>query len=84
MGALVESHDTYIDEMKKGISKILVAVTLRPLWQREKDQDHFEIVKILDQKVSSLSIIKKVVILMDPADIMQEKNALGKNRSKEK
>ena len=58
MGALVESHDTYIDEMKKGISNILVAVRLRPLWQREKDQDHFEIVKILDQKVSSLSLIQ--------------------------
>jgi kinesin family member 18/19 len=52
-----------------------VAVRLRPLWQRERAEESFEIVKILDQKV---------VILMDPADVMQEKHALGKNRSKEK
>jgi len=52
LGVLVDNNDNYVDDMKKGTSNILVAVRLRPLWQREKEQDHFEIVKILDQKVS--------------------------------
>lgn len=51
MGVIVDNNDNYIDDMKKGTSNILVAVRMRPLWQREKEQDHFEIVKILDQKV---------------------------------
>lgn len=48
---------------------------LRPLWKKEVEKDEFEIVRILDQKV---------VILMDPADILNEQNVLGKNRNKEK
>lgn len=46
-----DTNENYIDDMKKGTSNILVAVRMRPLWQREKEQDQFEIVKILDQKV---------------------------------
>jgi hypothetical protein len=53
--------DSYVDDMKKGTWNILVsifslsyklvmqvAVRLRPLWNKEKEQDNFEIVRILD------------------------------------
>ncbi len=62
-----------MEEMKKDTSKILVstnftstlqvAVRLRPLNKKEHENNHFEIIRILDQKV---------VILMDPAEIMGE------------
>lgn len=52
-----------------------VAVRLRPMWQKEEDKGEISIVKILDQNV---------VILMDPADVMNEEKVLGKNRTKEK
>ena len=60
-----------------------MAVRLRPLWPKEIEKDEFEIVRILDQKVCS-ALTVKVVILMDPADILNEPNVLGKNRSREK
>ena len=61
--------------MKQGESKIMVAVRLRPMWKKEVDKGEISIVKILD---------RNVVILMDPADVMNEEKVLGKNRSKEK
>jgi hypothetical protein len=48
--------DNLVDDMKNGQSNIMVALRLRPLWQKEIQNDEFSIVKILDQKV---------VILMD-------------------
>ncbi len=48
---------------------------MRPLTPKEIQGEEFEIVRILDQKV---------VILMDPADILKDNNPLGKNRTKEK
>ena len=69
-------HD-YIQEIKNGMSSIMVsinglhililifwpqvAVRLRPMWKKEIDKGEISIVKILD---------KNVVILMDPADVM--------------
>lgn len=56
-------------------NNMIVAVRLRPLSSKEIERSEFEIVRILD---------KKVVILMDPLELMNAKGALGKNRSKEK
>jgi len=67
--------DEHIQEMRTGVSNIMVAVRLRPMWKKEKDNDEISIVKILD---------RNVVILMDPADVMAEDKVLGKNRTKEK
>jgi kinesin family protein 18/19 len=54
----------------------MVAVRLRPLWKNEIDNQEVAIVKILDEKL---------VILRDPMDFEDDnKNALGKNRSREK
>ena len=53
----------------------MVAVRLRPMWKKERDGGEFSIVKMLDSKV---------VILRDPADVMNEEKVLGKNRTKEK
>ena len=61
--------------MKQGESKILVAVRLRPMWKKEENRGEISIVKILD---------RNVVILMDPADVMNEDKILGRNRTKEK
>lgn len=65
----------YVQEMKQGESKILVAVRLRPMWKKEQERGEIGIVKILD---------RNVVILMDPADVLSEEKVLGKNRTKEK
>ena len=70
----METND-HIQEMKQGESKILVAVRLRPMWKKELDKGEISIVKILD---------RNVVILMDPADVLNEEKVLGKNRTKEK
>ena len=43
--------------MKTGVSKIMVAVRLRPMWKKEQEKGELSIVKILD---------RNVVILMDP------------------
>lgn len=67
--------DDYTSEMKGGISNIMVAVRLRPMWQKENDRGEISIVKILD---------KNLVILRDPMDVMNEEKVLGKNRTKEK
>ena len=61
--------------MKQGVSKIMVAVRLRPMWKKEKEKDEISIVRILE---------RNVVILMDPMDVMNEEKILGKNRTKEK
>ena len=61
--------------MKQGESNILVAVRLRPMWKKEEARGEIGIVKMLD---------RNVVILMDPADVMNEEKVLGKNRTKEK
>jgi kinesin family member 18/19 len=61
--------------MKHGVNKIMVAVRLRPMWKKEVEKSEISIVKILDTNV---------VILMDPADVMNEEKVLGKNRTKEK
>jgi kinesin family protein 18/19 len=65
----------YVSEMKHGVNKIMVAVRLRPMWKKEVEKSEISIVKILDTNV---------VILMDPADVMNEEKVLGKNRTKEK
>jgi hypothetical protein len=53
----------------------MVAVRLRPMWKKEVEKSEISIVKILETNV---------VILMDPADVMNEEKVLGKNRTKEK
>lgn len=53
----------------------MVAVRLRPMWQKETDRRENNIVKIMD---------KNLVILRDPVDLLMEDKVLGKNRSKEK
>jgi hypothetical protein len=45
------------------------------MWRKEQEKGEISIVKILD---------KNVVILMDPADVLNEEKVLGKNRTKEK
>lgn len=45
------------------------------MWKKEKDKGEISIVKILD---------RNVVILMDPADVLEQEKVLGKNRTKEK
>jgi|TARA_B110000285_G_C15129599_1_gene622636 kinesin family protein 18/19 len=45
------------------------------MWKKEVEKSEISIVKILDTNV---------VILMDPADVMNEEKVLGKNRTKEK
>ena len=45
------------------------------MWKKEAERGELSIVKILD---------RNVVILMDPADVLQEEKILGKNRTKEK
>ena len=61
--------------MKTGVSKIMVAVRLRPMWKKEQEKAELNIVKILE---------RNVVILMDPVDVKDEEKVLGKNRTKEK
>ena len=61
--------------MKTGVSKIMVAVRLRPMWKKEQEKAELNIVKILD---------RNVVILMDPVDVRAEEKVLGKNRTTEK
>lgn len=53
----------------------MVAVRLRPMWKKETDGGEQHIVKVLD---------RNVVILRDPAEVMNEEKVLGKNRTKEK
>jgi kinesin family protein 18/19 len=53
----------------------MVAVRLRPLSQKELENNEMDIVRIMDQKV---------VVLLDPADLLNDKNPLGRNRTKEK
>jgi len=65
----------YIEEMKQGISKIMVAVRLRPMWKKETDMGEISIIKILD---------RNLVILRDPMDVLEQEKVLGKNRTKEK
>lgn len=45
------------------------------MWKKEKDRGEVNDVKILD---------RNVVILMDPADVLDQEKVLGKNRTKEK
>ena len=77
LGHTSDNGDTveHMQEMKQGLSKIMVAVRLRPMWKKEKEKGEISIVKILD---------RNVVILMDPADVMAEEKVLGKHRTKEK
>lgn len=72
---LAGDNAEYLNEMKHGVNKIMVAVRLRPMWKKEQDKGEVSITKILD---------RNVVILMDPADVMAEEKVLGKNRTKEK
>ena len=46
-----QSITSNVEEMKKGESNILVALRLRPLLQREIQENQFNLVKILDEKV---------------------------------
>jgi kinesin family protein 18/19 len=61
--------------MKHGISNIMVAVRLRPMWKKETEAGEHSIVRVLD---------RNLVILRDPAEVMNEEKVLGKHRSKEK
>ena len=73
--ALVPKEGDYTQEMKQGVNKIMVAVRCRPMWKKEKEKGEVDCVKILD---------RNVVILMDPADVLDQEKILGKNRTKEK
>ncbi|CAD8091684.1 unnamed protein product [Paramecium primaurelia] len=63
----------FIDELKNGVSNILVAIRVRPLSQKEKSLSEFETIKILDNKM---------IVLMDPEQERDE-DLLRKNRLKE-
>lgn len=69
------ASDDHIADMKQGISNIMVAVRLRPMWKKESEAGEYPIVRVLD---------RNLVILRDPADVMNEEKVLGKNRTKEK
>jgi len=71
--ATIEDRD--IANIESPTNNMVVAVRLRPLTTKELEREEFEIVRILD---------RKVVILMDPLELLNAKGALGKNRSKEK
>ena len=64
-----------MDTIDATASNMVVAVRLRPLGKKEIEREEFEIVRVMDQKL---------VILMDPLELLNAKGALGKNRSKEK
>ncbi len=68
-----EETKNHIDDMKKGTYNIMVAVRCRPLWNKEREFNDSEIVKILD---------KKMVILMDPYEYNGPTDVF-KNRSRE-
>lgn len=68
-------EDRDIGTLETSPSNMVVAVRMRPLGNKEIEREEFEIVRIMD---------KKLVILMDPLELMNAKGALGKNRSKEK
>ncbi|CAK60116.1 unnamed protein product (macronuclear) [Paramecium tetraurelia] len=63
----------FIDELKNGVSNILVAIRVRPLSQKERSQSEFETIRILDNKM---------IVLLDP-DSEREDDLLKKNRLKE-
>jgi hypothetical protein len=67
--------DEHIQEMKNGVSKIMVAIRLRPMWKKETEKGEIPIVKIMD---------KNCVVLRDPMDAMSEEKVLGKDRTREK
>ena len=73
--AMAGKEGDYTQEMKQGVNKIMVAVRCRPMWKKEKEKGEVDCVKILD---------RNVVILMDPADVLDQEKILGKNRTKEK
>jgi kinesin family member 18/19 len=68
-------EDKEMDTIDADTSNMVVAVRLRPLDKKEIEREEFEIVRVMDQKL---------VILMDPLELLNAKGALGKNRSKEK
>ncbi|CAD8097370.1 unnamed protein product [Paramecium primaurelia] len=63
----------FIDELKNGVSNILVAIRVRPLSQKERSLSEFETIRILDNKM---------IVLMDP-ESEREDDLLRKNRLKE-
>lgn len=69
----IEQRDLGI--IDNSADNMVVAVRLRPLSKKEIEREEFEIVRIMDNKL---------VILMDPLELLNAKGALGKNRSKEK
>uniref|UniRef100_A0A7S3J0T0 Kinesin-like protein n=1 Tax=Euplotes harpa TaxID=151035 RepID=A0A7S3J0T0_9SPIT len=69
----IEERD--VGSLETATNNMIVAVRLRPLSKKEIEREEFEIVRIMD---------RKLVILMDPLELLNAKGALGKNRSKEK
>ncbi|CAD8105985.1 unnamed protein product [Paramecium sonneborni] len=63
----------FIDELKNGVSNILVAIRVRPLSQKERSLSEFETIRILDNKM---------IVLLDPEQ-EREDDLLRKNRLKE-
>ncbi|CAD8201892.1 unnamed protein product [Paramecium octaurelia] len=63
----------FIEELKNGVSNILVAIRVRPLSQKERSLSEFETIRILDNKM---------IVLMDPEQ-EREEDLLRKNRLKE-
>ena len=61
--------------MKAGVSNIMVALRLRPMWKKEIEKGETSIVRVMDNNL---------VILRDPSDVTGEEKVLGKNRTKEK
>eukprot|EP01135_Chromosphaera_perkinsii_P003642 Nk52_evm21s250 gene=Nk52_evmTU21s250 len=68
-----DSTDSHVNKMKKGESKLMVAVRIRPLSTAEKMAGAENIAEVLD---------KKVVVLKDPID--ESDDILRANRSREK
>lgn len=64
-----------LDNRESSTNNMIVAVRMRPLGKKEIEREEFEIIRIMD---------KKLVILMDPLELLNAKGALGRNRSKEK
>ncbi len=63
------------DHHQSSTNNMIVAVRMRPLSKKEIEAEEFEIIRVMD---------RKLVILMDPLELMNAKGALGRNRSKEK
>jgi kinesin family protein 18/19 len=68
-------EDRDLGTLETSTNNMIVAVRVRPLSKKEIEREEFEIIRVMD---------KKLVILMDPLELMNAKGYLGMNRSKER